>query len=122
MWQQQGDNGEIYGNRYRCGRDSKKPALLSAGMESASDVDTDVGAGIMLRGVCGVMGLIHCSLCLRNVSNNGQWRQIWDTSYENAAIPGKKRVLTLLQAHMVPVPDWTRLIMIIACNILKVCM
>ena len=40
---------------------ARSTSLLSAGMGSASGVDADLGAYVMLRGGGGVLGLVHCS-------------------------------------------------------------
>ena len=101
---------------------ARSTSLLSARMGSASDVDADVGAAVMLRGGGGVVGLVHCSFWLHPVSDEGQWRRLWDAAYDNAADPGERRGLPSLQAHMVPVPHWARLIMIIVCDMLELCM
>ena len=97
-------------------------SLFSAGMGSASDLDADVGAAVMLRCREGVMGLVHCRFWLHTVSDEGQWCRFWDAVYDNAANPGKQRGLPLLRAHMVPVLHRERLIMIIAFGMLKLCM
>ena len=47
---------------------ARSTSLLSAGMGSASDVDADVGAAVMIRGGEGVMGLVHCSFWIHYVS------------------------------------------------------
>ena len=101
---------------------ARSTSLLSAGMGSASDVDVDVGEAVMIRGGGGVVGLVHCSFWLHPVSEEGQWRWLWDATYDNAADLGKQCGLTSLQSHMVPVLHWMRLIMIITCNMLELCM
>ena len=97
-------------------------SLLPVGMRSASDIDSNVGADVMLRGGGGIMGLFHCSFWIHPVSDEGQWRCLWDAVYDNSAKPVNQCGLPSLQDHMVPVPHWTRLITIILCNILKLCM
>ena len=49
-------------------------SLFSAGMGSASDVDTDVGASVLIRGQSVIVGLVHCILWFHPVSDEGQWR------------------------------------------------
>ena len=83
-------------------------------MGSESDVDADVGAAEMLRGGGGVAGLVHCRFWLHPVSDEGQWHHIWDSAYENTAYPGKRNGLPSLQAHMLLVRHWVRLIMVVS--------
>ena len=42
-------------------------SLVSSGMVSASDVDADIGASIILRGGGGVGGLAHCRFWIHPV-------------------------------------------------------
>ena len=100
----------------------RSASLLSAGMRSASYVDTDVGAAVILRSGGCVVGLVHYNLWLHTVSDKVQWLWLWGATYDNTADLGKYLGLPLLQGHMVPVPHWARLIMIIACDMLKICM
>ena len=58
--------------------------MLLEGMGPASDVYTAVGMAVILRGGGGVVGLVHCSFWLHPVSDEGQWRQIWDAAYDNS--------------------------------------
>ena len=87
-------------------------------MGSESDVDADVGAAAMLRGGGGVAGLVHCRFWLHPVSDEVHWCRLLDSAYDNAADPGKRRGLPLIQDCIVPVPHWIRLFMIIMCNML----
>ena len=101
---------------------SRSTYLLSAGMGSTSDVDTGMGANVMLMGGGGIVGLVHCRFWVHPMSDEVQWCRLWDAVYDNTADPGKRSGLPLLQAHMVRIPHWTRLIMIIPCDIIELCM
>ena len=70
--------------------------MLLEGMGPASDVYTAVGMAVILRGGGGVVGLVHCSFWLHPVSDEGQWRCLWDAVYDNSAEIGNLRGLPLL--------------------------
>ena len=70
-------------------------------------------------GCCGVGKLkILAPSCVRQVPV----ALVWDSVYDNTTNPGKRRGLTSLQDHMVPVLHWARMIMIITCNIIELYM
>ena len=90
---------------------ARSTSFILAGMGSASDVDVDV----MLRGGGGI---VHCRFWLHPVSDEVHWCRLLDSAYDNAADPGKRRGLPLIQDCIVPVPHWIRLFMIIMFNML----
>ena len=96
--------------------------LLSVGIGSVSEFCVDVGVDVMLRGGGIFVGLVRCSFWLHHVSDEVQWRRLCDTVYDNVADSGKCRGLSVLQDHMVSLPHWTSLIMVIACDMLKLYM
>ena len=57
--------------------------MLLEGEGSVSDVDMAVGTAVMLRVVGGVVGLVHYRFWIHSVSDEGQWRQLWDATYDN---------------------------------------
>ena len=97
----------------------RNTSFFSEGVGSASDVDSDVGAAVILRGKWVFVGLVHCSLWIHHVSDEGHWRQIWYVTYENATNPVKQRGIPFTRTRMVHVLHWTRFIIIIVCNMLK---
>ena len=76
----------------------------------------------MIRGEGLVVGLFCCRFWIPPVLYEVLWRWIWESVYDNAAVLEKLCGLPSIQDHMVPVPHWTRLIMIIACDMLKLYM